>query len=218
MNIPVLSFFTGDGFLDLGLEQAGFSVVWTNEANSTIANMYEYAMTEWQRSQNGRSSIARIKNRESIVDIKAAPTQPGDHRRASRHRGAPPQDRRLGIRHPHRQKAHSGAIVSLTERKSRLSLLTKVPSKTAECVKQAILDLLKPVVDRAYTLTSDNSKKFTHHEAIAHALEADFYFVHPGNEAVMITLTISPSITLRKTGGGFHNHQQEAAKGYEQTQ
>ena len=32
-TIPVLSFFTGGGLFDLGLEQAGFKACWTNEYN-----------------------------------------------------------------------------------------------------------------------------------------------------------------------------------------
>ena len=30
-KIPILSFFSGGGFMDMGFEQAGFKVVWTNE-------------------------------------------------------------------------------------------------------------------------------------------------------------------------------------------
>ena len=74
---------------------------------------------------------------------------------------------------------HSGVLVSLVERKSRLVLLAKVPNKTAQSVHQAILDLLGPLEDRVYTLTADNGKEFAHHEAIAQALSADFYFAHP---------------------------------------
>jgi len=33
-KIPILSFFTGGGFLDIGFEQAGFEIIWINEANS----------------------------------------------------------------------------------------------------------------------------------------------------------------------------------------
>ncbi|RCX21959.1 IS30 family transposase [Thioalbus denitrificans] len=76
-------------------------------------------------------------------------------------------------------KNHSGAIVSLTERKSRLALIAKVPSKAAEGVQQAILSLLAPLADRVHTLTSDNGKEFALHEQIAQALEAGFYFAHP---------------------------------------
>lgn len=76
-------------------------------------------------------------------------------------------------------KGHKQALVSLTERASRLALFAKVPNKGAEGVKQAILKLLAPLSDQVHTLTSDNGKEFAHHAAIADALDADFYFAHP---------------------------------------
>jgi len=68
-NIPVLSFFTGGGFLDLGFEQAGFKIVWTNECNPAFADMYEYGMTAWRRSSSPDAKIARISDSRSIADI-----------------------------------------------------------------------------------------------------------------------------------------------------
>lgn len=76
-------------------------------------------------------------------------------------------------------KNHKQAIVSLTERKSSLALIQKVERKTADCVTKAVVQLLKPIADRVHTLTSDNGKEFANHEAIAKALDADFYFAHP---------------------------------------
>jgi len=76
-------------------------------------------------------------------------------------------------------KGHSGAIVSLTERKSRLTLIAKVVRKSAAEVKQAIVRLLKPVTDDVHTLTSDNGREFAYHEQIASELNLDFYFAHP---------------------------------------
>jgi len=76
-------------------------------------------------------------------------------------------------------KGNSSALVSLTERKSRLCLLAKVTRKTAKAVRQAILGLLEPLAERVHTLTADNGKEFSQHEAIAEALAADFYFAHP---------------------------------------
>jgi IS30 family transposase len=70
-------------------------------------------------------------------------------------------------------------LVSLTECKSRLTLFAKVSSKKAEGVTECILKLLVPLSDRVHTLTSDNGKEFTHHEAIAKTLDADYYFAHP---------------------------------------
>lgn len=76
-------------------------------------------------------------------------------------------------------KGHQQAIVSLTERKSRLSLIAKVPTKEADGVKNAVLKLLAPLSKLVHTITSDNGKEFAYHETIAEALNADFYFAHP---------------------------------------
>jgi transposase, IS30 family len=76
-------------------------------------------------------------------------------------------------------KGHKQAIVSLTERKSRLALIAKVEQKTADQVAKEIIRLLKPYVDTVHTLTSDNGKEFAQHKRIAKALDAEFYFAHP---------------------------------------
>jgi IS30 family transposase len=76
-------------------------------------------------------------------------------------------------------KGHKQAVVSLTERKSRLTLIHKVNRKTADNVSNAIIHLLKPIAHRVHTLTSDNGKEFADHETIAETLNAKFYFAHP---------------------------------------
>jgi len=76
-------------------------------------------------------------------------------------------------------KGHKQAIVSLTERKSRLSLISKVQTKGADEVEKAILVLLKPLAEHVHTITSDNGKEFARHQSIARTLNADFYFAHP---------------------------------------
>jgi DNA (cytosine-5)-methyltransferase 1 len=68
-TIPVLSFFTGGGLLDLGLEQAGLAARWTNEFNDTIANLYEHGITSWRRSQTPSAPTARISSREDIREL-----------------------------------------------------------------------------------------------------------------------------------------------------
>ncbi len=47
-------------------------------------------------------------------------------------------------------KNHSGVLVSLMERNSRLTLLVKEPDKTAWSVREAILKLLEPVANRVH--------------------------------------------------------------------
>lgn len=71
------------------------------------------------------------------------------------------------------------AIVTLTERKSRLTLLKKVNDRTAKTVAQAMIDLLQPFAAQTLTITCDNGKEFTEHREIAKALQADVYFAHP---------------------------------------
>lgn len=76
-------------------------------------------------------------------------------------------------------KGHQQAIVSLTERKSKLTLLAKVEHATAEAVEAAIARLLLPLSPRVHTITSDNGREFARHQHIASQLQADFYFAHP---------------------------------------
>jgi IS30 family transposase len=76
-------------------------------------------------------------------------------------------------------KGHRQAIVTLTERRSRLVLLRKVSRRTAELVGEAVIGLLQPHAEHAHTLTGDNGKEFAEHEHIARELEVDFFFAHP---------------------------------------
>jgi IS30 family transposase len=76
-------------------------------------------------------------------------------------------------------KGHSGALVSLVERKSRYTLLQPVTQRLADLVADATISLLHPLIDFVYTITSDNGKEFAEHVRIAEALKANFYFAHP---------------------------------------
>lgn len=70
--IPILSFFTGGGLLDLGLTSAGLKVVWTNEVNPEIADMYEHAMSGIGRSNGHRHLHTKITSRDCITTLNAA--------------------------------------------------------------------------------------------------------------------------------------------------
>ncbi len=76
-------------------------------------------------------------------------------------------------------KPGGAVLVTLAERKSRLSLIALAPNKTAQAVKEALLGSLRPVAEQVYTLTYDNGKEFAHHDEIAEALEAEGFFAHP---------------------------------------
>jgi DNA (cytosine-5)-methyltransferase 1 len=72
--IPVLSFFTGGGFLDMGFEQAGFEVVWTNEINPEFAALYRAGVSSWRKSIGGgkHECPAAISSVGSIRDLTVA--------------------------------------------------------------------------------------------------------------------------------------------------
>jgi IS30 family transposase len=55
----------------------------------------------------------------------------------------------------------------------------KVASKSAEDVTKATIELLMPYKQHVHTITADNGREFAHHQAIAKALDAEFYFAHP---------------------------------------
>lgn len=76
-------------------------------------------------------------------------------------------------------KGRRHAIVTLTERKSRLALLYKVERRSAELVADAIIHLLQPLIDLLHTITSDNGKEFAEHLRITRELKIDFFFAHP---------------------------------------
>jgi IS30 family transposase len=71
------------------------------------------------------------------------------------------------------------AMLTLTERKSRFTMLGKVPRRTARAVRQQVCKLLLPVKDQVHTLTSDHGKEFADHKLIAETLHLKFYFAHP---------------------------------------
>ena len=76
-------------------------------------------------------------------------------------------------------RQYQQAMVTLTERKSRLTFVSKVKRRAAALVRKSICQLLLPVKDKVYTLTSDHGKEFADHQQIAETLNLKFYFAHP---------------------------------------
>ena len=73
----------------------------------------------------------------------------------------------------------SGAIVSIVERASKLTMLVKTSGKTAQEVTDALLFRLIPVKEFVHTLTADNGKEFSNHQQVSISLDAGFYFAKP---------------------------------------
>ena len=76
-------------------------------------------------------------------------------------------------------KGHSGALVTIVERKSSFTVSKQINDKSAKTVTAATIDLLKPYKGAVHTITADNGKEFAYHEQITSALNAPVYFADP---------------------------------------
>jgi len=76
-------------------------------------------------------------------------------------------------------KDHIGALVTVVDRKSKFTLIKKVPSKHAQIVTHALIEMLEPIKPIIKTITSDNGKEFAYHKEVSEILDTDFYFANP---------------------------------------
>lgn len=49
-KIKIISFFTGGGFLDMGFEEAGFEISWTNEIDEKFIELYECGLKGYRET------------------------------------------------------------------------------------------------------------------------------------------------------------------------
>lgn len=70
-------------------------------------------------------------------------------------------------------------LVTVVDRTTLYTCCSRVFSRSAEVVSQAIIRMLTPHKDKVRTLTFDNGSEFVRHEKIARALQAKTYFAHP---------------------------------------
>ena len=73
------------------------------------------------------------------------------------------------------QDAH---LVTLVDRKSRLTMIGKVASKNAETVANKMIEMLQRAPG-AKTITLDNGGEFAMHAMVSEAVNADVYFAKP---------------------------------------
>jgi IS30 family transposase len=76
-------------------------------------------------------------------------------------------------------KQRRGALLSVVERKSKLTLLKALPDRQAKRVARALVELLRPYQHKVLTITADNGKEFTLHDRVAKNLQDDVCFAHP---------------------------------------
>lgn len=140
--------------------------IWEDKAHG--GGLYKHLRRHgrvYQKRANGRNSRGRIRNRVSIderPEVVEERSRIGDWE----------IDTVIG-------KGHCGALVTIVERTTRFTVSTRVNSKCADEVANAVIHLLTPYRDALHTITADNGKEFAYHERITEALGAQVYFAHP---------------------------------------
>ena len=76
-------------------------------------------------------------------------------------------------------KPGTAVIVSLVDRRSRLTCLAKASSRKASEVEKAIKQALGERADHVHTVTCDNGSEFARHASLSASLKARFFFAHP---------------------------------------
>jgi len=74
---------------------------------------------------------------------------------------------------------HKGALLTVVDRKSRMTFAARLKGKSAKEVHQVTLKTLRPIRALLKTMTNDNGKEFASHERTAKRLKVKIYFCHP---------------------------------------
>ncbi len=144
-----------------------YQYVWQDKAQygSLYKNLRIGGTKQRRKRRNSRDSRGTIKNR---VGIENRPAIVERKIRIGDWEG----DTVIG-------KNHQGALVTLVDRKTKLTLIGKVDRYTAEAVEETIVRLMEALPRRNHTLTVDNGKEFANHESVADALGINVYFADP---------------------------------------
>ena len=66
-RIPIISFFSGGGFMDMGFISAGFDVVFANEYNKTFAQLHDEGLLSWTRAY--KKKFCPVCSTDSLTDL-----------------------------------------------------------------------------------------------------------------------------------------------------
>ena len=135
------------------------------KSGGTLFNRLRRKGKAYQRRSKSQAGRGHIKNRVSIDE---RPVEVDEKERT----GDWEIDLVIG-------KGHSGALVTIVERKTSFTVSTRINDKTAETVTAATIALLAPFKDAVLTITADNGKEFAYHEKMTEALGAKVYFADP---------------------------------------
>ena len=66
-RIPIISFFSGGGFMDMGFINAGFDVVFANEFDKTFAKLHDEGISSWSKSKKRKPCL--ISSTSSLTEL-----------------------------------------------------------------------------------------------------------------------------------------------------
>ena len=66
-RIPIISFFSGGGFMDMGFINAGFDVVYANEYDKTFAELHDEGMSSWAKGH--KKKTCPVSSTASLSDL-----------------------------------------------------------------------------------------------------------------------------------------------------
>ena len=67
-RIPIISFFSGGGFMDMGFINAGFDVVYANEYDKVFAQLHNEGISSWAKGH--KKKFCPITSTESLSSLK----------------------------------------------------------------------------------------------------------------------------------------------------
>lgn len=76
-------------------------------------------------------------------------------------------------------KDHKGALITANDRAAGKVKISIIDSKDSEIVQKEVIKMLSEFKPILKTITSDNGKEFSQHQAIAKGLCIDYYFARP---------------------------------------
>jgi IS30 family transposase len=76
-------------------------------------------------------------------------------------------------------KNHKGKLLTLVDRKSRLTIIEKLENKSAEVTGAAVTHRVSAFEAPFLSITFDNGKEFSHHEKITEETGIPIFFAHP---------------------------------------
>ena len=84
-------------------------------------------------------------------------------------------------------------MLTINDRASGMLKMSKVSSKQAQTVGQAIVEELRDWAPYIKTITADNGKEFAAHKYVAEQLNVDYYFARPYHSRKQRIVETKPS-------------------------